>query len=135
MQLCQPLAESRSPMKGDLMKEILDKLTPYTIFNYLLPGVIFVILAEALTEFCFIQENVILGLFLYYFIGLLVSRLGSIILEPFLKLIRFIQFESYSHFVAASREDPEILVLSEANNMFRTFSSLFLALFILKVYE
>ena len=117
------------------MNELLDKLSPYKIFNYLFPGVIFVVLAEAFTHFSFIQEDIILGLFLYYFIGLLISRLGSIFLEPFFKLIHFIHFEPYQDFVSASKKDRDILVLSEANNMFRTLSSLFMTLFLLKGYD
>lgn len=117
------------------MKDLLDKLSSYNIFNYLLPGVIFAVLAETLTTFHFVQKDIVLGVFVYYFIGLIISRLGSIVVEPFLKLVRFVRFASYPEFVAASKEDDQILVLSEANNMYRTFCSLFAVLVLLKVYE
>ena len=117
------------------MKELLEKLSSYNIFNYLLPGVVFVILADALTAFHFIQRDIILGVFLYYFIGLIISRLGSIIIEPLLKWCKFVKFAPYADFVAASKEDKSLEVLSEANNMYRTFCSLFLSLISLKIYE
>ena len=59
------------------MKEFFDKLAPYHIFNYLLPGTLFVILAEKFVNYNFYQSDIILGLLLYYFIGLAISRIGT----------------------------------------------------------
>lgn len=117
------------------MKDIFEKLSSYNIFNYLLPGVVFVVLAEALTTFHFVQQDIILGVFLYYFIGLIISRLGSLVVEPLLKFLRFINFASYSEFVTASRDDEKLVVLFEANNMYRTFCALFMTLILLKGYD
>lgn len=117
------------------MKDLLDKLSSYNIFNYLLSGIIFVVLAEKLTSFSFVQEDIILGVFLYYFIGMVISRIGSLIIEPTLKKLKFISFASYPQFVTASKQDDKIEILSETNNMYRTFCSVFLFLIILKCYE
>lgn len=117
------------------MKDLLDKLSSYNIFNYLLPGIIFVVLAEKLTSFSFVQKDIVLGVFLYYFIGLVISRIGSLFIEPILKKIKFITFASYSEFVSTSKEDAKLDTLSEVNNMYRTFCSLFMFLIILKCYE
>lgn len=117
------------------MKDLLDKLSSYNIFNYLLPGIIFVMLAEKLTSFSFVQKDIILGAFFYYFIGMIISRTGSLIIEPILKKIKFVSFSSYPQFVAASKQDEKINILLEINNMYRTFCSVFLFLIILKCYE
>lgn len=117
------------------MKDLLEKLSSYNIFNYLLPGIVFVLLADALTSFDLKQQDIILGVFLYYFIGLIISRLGSIAIEPFLKWTRFVKFAPYSDFVSASKDDKTLEILSEANNMYRTFCSLFVSLIFLKIYE
>jgi len=117
------------------MKDLLDKLSSYNIFNYLLPGVIFVVLAEGLTAFHFIQKDIVLGVFFYYFIGLIISRLGSNVIEPLLKRAKFIKFSSYEDFVSASKKDEKLNILSEANNMYRTFCSLFSLLILLMAYE
>ena len=117
------------------MKEIIDKITSYNLFNYLLPGVLFAVIAEKLTPFNFIQENIIIGAFVYYFIGLVISRVGSLIIEPFLKKISFLKFAPYPDFVSTAKDDQKLEVLSEANNMYRTFSALFASLLILKFYS
>ena len=117
------------------MKDLLEKLSSYNIFNYLLPGIVFVVLADTLTAFHFAQQDIILGVFLYYFIGLIISRLGSIAIEPLLRWSKFVQFSPYADFISASKEDKSLEVLSEANNMYRTFSTLFMSLILLKIYE
>lgn len=117
------------------MKDLLDKLSSYNIFNYLLPGILFVVLAKAFTSFSFVQQDLILGVFLYYFIGLVISRIGSLVIEPLLKLCSFIQFREYRDFVTASSADPKIELLSEVNNTYRTMSSLFLLLLLIMGYD
>jgi len=117
------------------MKELLDKLSSYNLFNYLLPGIIFAVLSEKLTSSSFIQQDIILGVFIYYFIGLIISRIGSLIIEPFLKWTSFVHFAEYSEFLSASATDQKLDLLSEANNMYRTFCSLFLLILIMKGYE
>lgn len=117
------------------MKDLLDKLSSYNIFNYLLPGVLFSVIADKITAYHIIQPNIILGVFLYYFIGLLISRIGSLVIEPVLKYIGFVSFASYSDFVAASKDDSKLELLSEVNNMYRTFISLSLCLILIKVFE
>lgn len=117
------------------MKELLDKLSSYNLFNYLFPGIIFVVLAEQFTSFSFVQKDLILGAFYYYFIGMIISRVGSLIIEPILKKFKFISFASYSQFITASKQDDKIDILSETNNMYRTFCSVFLFLILLKCYE
>lgn len=117
------------------MKELLDKITSYNLFNYLLPGVLFAVLATKITRFSFIQSDIVVGAFVYYFIGLVISRLGSLLLEPFLKLVRFVRFANYGEYVAACKVDAKIDVLSEQNNSYRTLAMVFVCLLLLKAYE
>lgn len=117
------------------MKDLIDKLSSYNIFNYLFPGVVFVVISSKLTTYNFIQQDILVGSFLYYFIGLVISRIGSIFIEPFLKFIKFLKFAEYKRFVKASKADTRIDTLSEVNNMYRTICSLFLMLVTIKGYD
>ena len=117
------------------MNALLEKVSSYNIFNYLFPGIVFAVVADTLTTFSFIQEDIILGLFLYYFIGLVISRLGSIVIEPFLKRINFLQHADYTNFIDASKTDNKIELFSEINNMYRTLSSLLLSEFMKKLLK
>ena len=117
------------------MNELLAKLSSYNIFNYLFPGVVFVVLLRKISGYDFIQKDIVTGAFLYYFIGLIISRVGSLFIEPFLKWIKFLEFAEYSKFVSASKVDAKIDLFSEVNNMYRTLCSLFLLLVVSKAYE
>lgn len=117
------------------MEKLLEKLSSYNIFNYLFPGMIFCILLEKTTSYSIIQENIVIDVFLAYFIGLLISRISSLIIEPLLKKVKFVKFAEYKDFVLASENDSKIELLSESNNMYRVFISLFFLLLIVKVYE
>ena len=117
------------------MKEFIDKISSYNIFNYLLPGILFVGLGKEITSFSLVQNNLLIGLFLYYFIGLIISRLGSLTLEPLLKWIKFVKFAPYEDYVRASKLDPKIEIFSEQNNMYRSLCMLSIALILLKIYD
>ncbi|MEN8191900.1 MAG: hypothetical protein ABFS12_03730 [Bacteroidota bacterium] len=117
------------------MKELLEKLSSYNIFNYLLPGTVFVVLLERISNHNLLQKDILVGVFLYYFIGLVISRIGSVIIEPFLKWIGFLKFTEYPKFIAASKIDTKIDLFNEVNNMYRTIVSLFFALGLVMIYD
>lgn len=117
------------------MKELLEKISSYNIFTNLFPGILFSILSQYFTNFSFIQSNIAIDLFFYYFIGLILSRIGSLVVEPLLKKLSIIKFLDYKLYIDASKKDPFILTLSETNNTYRTLISLFLTLFLLKLFS
>jgi len=117
------------------MDKLLEKLTSYNLFNYLLPGIIFSVLLEKITNYSIIQKDIMIEAFLAYFIGLIISRVSSIVIEPVLKKIKFVKFADYKDFVLASESDKKIELLSELNNMYRVFISLFFILIIIVLYE
>lgn len=116
------------------MKDFLEKLSTYNLFNYLLPGIVFSLVATQITDYKFIQENLLLGLFYYYFIGLVISRIGSIFIEPILKNTKFLNFSDYSDFIYYSKQDEKIELFSEVNNTYRTILSLFISILLVRFY-
>ena len=117
------------------MKELVDKLSSYNLFNYLLPGTLFVAAAERISDHRVAQSNIIVAFFIYYFIGLVISRIGSLVVEPLMKSTDFVRFAPYKDFVRACTHDQKIELLSEQNNMYRTLCALFLSVGLLKLYD
>jgi hypothetical protein len=115
------------------MSEILDKLSSYNLFNYLLPGVIFVFLTEIFTGISIHHDEVIVMFFIYYFIGSVISRIGSIFIEPILK--KFSKHAPYKDYLEASKADETIQIFSEQNNMYRTFISMSVCLILVFIYD
>src|SRR5882672_3905962 len=116
------------------MNELLNKISSYNIFNYLLPGFLFAILAGEIVHYPSVQQDIFTKLFLSYFLGLVVSRFGSLVIEPILKILSFVEPVHYEDFVGSAQKDPKLEVLSEVNNTYRTLASLFCLLLILKMY-
>lgn len=117
------------------MNELIDKISSYNFFNYLFPGILFSYFSQEFTSYTFIQDDLVIGFFVYYFIGLIVSRFGSIIIEPIFKKIKIIKHDDYKKFVFASKKDPKIELFSEINNMYRTICSLMFLIIFAKIYE
>lgn len=80
-----------------------------------------------------VKVNVLEELFLFYFVGMVVSRIGSIIIEPICKKTKFVQYAEYSNYLDAINIDHDISVLLEANNMYRTFLSGMILILLFKV--
>lgn len=117
------------------MKELVDKITSYNLFNYLLPGILFSVFASNFTKYDFITDNIIIDAFIYYFIGLIISRFGSLVIEYILIRLGLIEFASYKKYLLESKKDKKIETLLEANNMYRTLMTTFILLLLLKIFE
>lgn len=117
------------------MEKIIDKITSYNLFNYLFPGVLFSVALEHITPYSLTHEDLLISVFVYYFVGLVISRFASIVIEPLLRWVHFLKFAEYDDFVAAVKKDPKIELLSEVNNMYRTLVSAVVLLGVAKGYE
>lgn len=119
------------------MKEIIDKISSYDLFNNLLPGVIFVLFLREITDYNLIQENLLIGVGLYYFIGLVISRFGSLVIEETLKhkKIKFLKKADYKDYILACDIDYKIDLFSEVNNMYRNLLSAFCLLVLSKIHQ
>jgi len=102
------------------MDKLLDKIGSYNIFNNLLPGVIFYCLIARFTKFVIVTGELIYDAFLIYFFGLVLSRVGSIIIEPLFKSWKIVKFASFEDYCIASKNDPTLAVLTEVNNTYRS---------------
>lgn len=72
----------------DITKNMVDKISSYNIFNNLFPGIIFCSIVERTTRFSVSTGEIWEKLFVYYFVGMIISRIGSILIEKALKSIK-----------------------------------------------
>ena len=110
------------------MKEFVSALNAYHILNFLIPGVLFALFMDRYTDTELIQENTFVGIILYYFIGMILSRIGSLILEPLFKWIKILKQSKYKDYVKASAVDGLLATLLEMNNMYRGLLTMVLLL-------
>lgn len=114
------------------MDKFIEKLEEYKIFNYLLPGIIFAYLLKYYVGIDIFQSNVIEMAFIFYFIGSVISRFGSVVIEEILKKIKFIKYLNYNDYINAVKKDDFIKKLLISNNTYRTLCAGFLLILIIK---
>lgn len=98
------------------MNSIVEKLGSYQILTNLFPGTFLGLGLRFFFNLEFPTKNIGEDLIVYYFMGLIISRIGSLVIEPLLKKFCFLKFAPYCDFVAASKIDAKIDALSEINN-------------------
>ena len=74
--------------------------------------------------------------FVFNFAGLVISRIGSLLVEPALKKLRFVTFADYTDFVAAAKKDPQIADSLRGQQLSNgTILSALLLVLIAKIYS
>lgn len=139
------------------MENLINKISEYEVLNNFFPGVIFCYLVNRLTPFNISSGNEFVNLFVYYFVGLVLGRLGSIVLESifyhgdqpknddFKKIIAgekykpekkpFVLRTPPKYYYDAARTDKTIPILNSKNNMYRSLAAVFLCFLLVKVYS
>ena len=102
------------------MEKILEQIGTYNLFNYLLPGILFVYICKVANIIDLFQKDIITGVFIYYFIGMIISRIGSLFIEGVIKKVFKIKFAEYNNYLDAQKEDDKINLFIEINNTYRT---------------
>ena len=118
------------------MDSLLSLLNEYELFNNIFPGIIFLYFSNLQNYIPILNKiDIYEKLFLYYFIGLIISRIGSLFLEPLFKKLEIIKFADYSKFLKAEEKDSKIHMLVLVNNMYRSFCVVFLFSFFWLIYK
>ena len=116
------------------LNNVIEKISSYEIFNNIIPGVIYSVFTEKLTEFHILTENIFINMVLLYFVVLVIGRIGSIFIIGwcFKKLgwKSFLNFAPYSDYIYAESKDEKgrIRNLVIISNMYKAFASLFVCL-------
>ena len=114
----------------ETITKLLDKISTYQVVNYIIPGSVLCVLLKHLVGYDVIAFSMIENIIICYFIGLINSRLGSLVLRPVLKLCKFVEDAPYSDYIKAEKQDAKLTELSDINNVFRSFASAMLLLLI-----
>jgi len=103
----------------------------------LFPHCILILLSNELIPHLNITSEVVIVISIIaisYEIGLIINRIGSIVIEPFLKITKLIPFENdYAKFNESKLKYPILSTLSREYALSRTNISLYLLLLILSI--
>lgn len=115
------------------MEDFIKSISNYCVLNYILTGVVFLFFWKNMMPIQIeIDNNIIEDIFIYYFFGMLLSRVGSLLVEKIAIKFKFIAYSTCEDFVKAEKNDPKISLLLETNNIYRTNVAIFSSLFVIK---
>ena len=122
------------------MEQFFNKLENYNILNYILPAIVFDIGCRYYINIKIIPtDNIFISIFIYYFLGLVISRIGSLIIKPLLWKLKILNKKDSSErvdFYNAEEQDSKIKILFADYNMYRNFIATFFLLLLSKfAYE
>lgn len=117
------------------MSSIIEKLDSYEIMTNLLPGAFFCMTLKFFLKLAIPAQNIGEEIVIYYFMGLIINRIGSVIIKPVLLKWHFIRELPYNEYVKAAQKDCKIGILSETNNYFRTLLTCTSLLPIVKILQ
>ena len=116
------------------MDKFLNKLSEYHFIQSLVPGMIFTYCSKMFYEINFLTDKPVYDFIVILIIGIIISRIGSIIVEPILRKLKILKFCKYTDYVEASQKDSFIKNLSETNNLYRAIIATFLVLPVERLY-
>jgi hypothetical protein len=117
---------------SDAIGTLAEKVSEYNLFNYLVPGSVFMIALRYVAGTVPFENSVMLFLLAAYFVGMALSRIGSLVIEPVLLRTRLIALCDFGEFVRAEKNDPKIATLLQETNAYRTMAAVFATLLLTK---
>lgn len=119
----------------EILKLVIDKLSQYNFLTNILPGSVLCIILKYLVGYDLIPDDYYQAGIVFYFVGMVNSRLGSLVVEPLLKAILWVKYAPYSDFLQAEKEDSKITLLSQENNVFRSYITVMFISAIVYIYK
>lgn len=120
------------------MEKILSSIPVYNLLTNLIPGTVLAALLKFCVDGCDIfalTNNIWILAVVLYFLGIINSRISSLVFEPVLKKLKIVKYASHKDFTDAELKDTsgKLTQLSRMNNEYRSYLSVFAIVLILKL--
>lgn len=118
------------------MEHIFEKLSQYSIVTNILPGSVLCLMLKYIVGYDLVISNNICEMFMvFYLVGMVNNRIGSIFVKKCLQKLSIIKEESYESFIDAETKDSKLVQLSQENNIYRCYISVALLTLLAKIYK
>lgn len=106
------------------IKILIDKLSQYNLVTNILPGTVLCLMLKHIVGYnLFVMNEWYQMGIIFYFVGMVNNRFGSLVIEWTVKKTKIVEFSKYKEFVVAEKKDSKITTLSMENNVFRSYIS------------
>jgi hypothetical protein len=108
---------------GIKVENIIERISSYNILNFLFPGAFCIFIFNIVFDINIISINILESFLYYYLVGLILSRLGSLVISTIIKRLNLISEAPYEDYIYACKQDSKIEILVETCNSYRTYLS------------
>ena len=120
------------------MEKLISSIPVYNLLTNLIPGTVLAILLKFCVESCDIfslTNNIWILAVILYFLGIINSRISSLVFEPLIKRLKIVKCASHKDFTDAELKDTsgKLTQLNRMNNEYRSYISVFAIVLILKL--
>ena len=122
------------------MEKIISSIPVYNLLTNLIPGTVLAALLKFCVEGCDIfslTNNIWILAVILYFLGIINSRISSLVFEPLIKMLKIVKFVPHKDFTDAELKDTsgKLTQLSRMNNEYRSYISVFSIVLIIKITD
>ena len=86
----------------EALAAFLGRISNYNLLNNLIPGAILCVLLKYLVGYDLMNVGILELLVIFYFVGMVNGRIGSLVVECFLKKVHFVTFREHQQFANSS---------------------------------
>lgn len=120
------------------MEKFITSIPVYNLLTNLIPGTILAALLKFWVEDCDVfslTDNIWILAVILYFIGVVNSRISSLLIVPFLKKLKIVSGVDHVEFTKAELKDTsgKLTQLSRMGSEYRSYISVFLCVIIMKL--
>ncbi|WP_281758033.1 hypothetical protein [Succinatimonas hippei] len=117
-----------------IVASLIKIISRYEFLNNLIPGIILCLIFKYI-GYNFTDDNWLTNLVIYYFIGLVNSRISSLSIEYLCRKTSFIEWRNYSSYNNAKNKRPYLATMQEIANMYRSMASVFMITLLAILYK
>lgn len=121
---------------NDIINSLFNKLSAYQLLSLMLPGASLL----GTMKFVFsidikVDENIWWFLLASYVMGIIISRIGSLLVEEIFKKLELIEGYNVGNYIAKRKEDDMVETLLSFANLYRSLCALSILLIIVTIVE
>ena len=121
---------------NDIINSLFNKLSAYQLLSLMLPGARMLgIMKFIFTIDIKVDENIWWFLLASYVVGIIISRIGSLLIEEVFKKIGFIKGFNVANYIAKRKEDDMVETILSFANLYRSYCALSIVLIIVTIVK
>ena len=121
---------------NDIINSLFNKLSAYQLLSLMLPGASLLgTLKFIFTIDIKVNENIWWFLLASYVVGIILSRIGSLLIEEVFKKMGFIKGYNVGNYIAKRKEDDMVETLLSFANLYRSFCALSILMIIVTMVK